>query len=242
MLRRLPLLIVLLLILADSAAAQFAPITLLKSRPAARILTISPAWLGKTTWDLDVDGPLTITTPGTYTITALGSFMAKVELWGGGGGGSGGWDGGAAGAGGTAAFNGLSASGGNGGNRPPNHNAGGSGGSGGTGSGGDTNLTGGTGGSGGGNGVNNCFGGVGGTGAGSDGYGNGGHGGGGFASASSAGGGGGGGGGKAIKNAMAIPTTATTLTIPGGGDYGPDTTANYNYGGTAGSAGAARFM
>lgn len=54
---------------------------------ARRILTISPSVSGKTTWDLDIDGPLILPSAGTWTITALGRFEASVKIWGGGGGG-----------------------------------------------------------------------------------------------------------------------------------------------------------
>ena len=50
------------------------------------IFTISPAYSGKTTWDIAVDGPLNISASGTYTITPTNSFLANVRMWGGGGG------------------------------------------------------------------------------------------------------------------------------------------------------------
>lgn len=51
----------------------------------ARIFTISPAVLGKTTWNLDSDGPLNLSTQGTWVITPLSSFSANVKAWGEGG-------------------------------------------------------------------------------------------------------------------------------------------------------------
>ena len=51
-----------------------------------RIFTISPAVSGKTTWDLDLDGPFAITTYGEYTLTPTNTFTASAKLWGAGGG------------------------------------------------------------------------------------------------------------------------------------------------------------
>ncbi len=56
------------------------------SPPAAtRSFTLSPAIAGKTTWDLDVDGPCTFPV-GVYTVTPLAGFAGDVEIWGPGGG------------------------------------------------------------------------------------------------------------------------------------------------------------
>jgi hypothetical protein len=47
--------------------------------------TISPAYSGKSTWDLTVDGPLTLTGSGAWTITPISNFNTTVKMWGGGG-------------------------------------------------------------------------------------------------------------------------------------------------------------
>ena len=73
------------------------------SGTGARIFAISPAVLGKSVWDLDVDGPLNLSTEGTWTITPSSTFIATTKAWGGGGGG-----GGAAGKGGGGGFAGGS--------------------------------------------------------------------------------------------------------------------------------------
>jgi hypothetical protein len=48
--------------------------------------TISPAYLGITNWDLNVNGPLSLNVSGSWTITPRSSFTGKVKMWGGGGG------------------------------------------------------------------------------------------------------------------------------------------------------------
>lgn len=48
--------------------------------------TISPAVSGKTTWDLLADGPLDLSTAGTWTITPTMNFSANVIMWGAAGG------------------------------------------------------------------------------------------------------------------------------------------------------------
>lgn len=57
------------------------------SSTAARSFSISPAVSGKTIWNLDIDGPLVLSTPGAYTLTPNVGFRGTVKLWGGGGGG-----------------------------------------------------------------------------------------------------------------------------------------------------------
>ena len=42
------------------------------------VFSISPAYTGKSTWDLAVDGPLNISATGTYTITPTNTFTATV--------------------------------------------------------------------------------------------------------------------------------------------------------------------
>jgi len=62
---------------ASNSATPSAPV---------RSFTISPAVSGKSTWDLDVDGPLTLSSYGDWTIVAAASFAATVKIWGAGGG------------------------------------------------------------------------------------------------------------------------------------------------------------
>ncbi len=53
----------------------------------ARLLSISPAVGGRTSWDLDTNGPLVLSSAGTYTITPQYKVSTSVKLWGAGGGG-----------------------------------------------------------------------------------------------------------------------------------------------------------
>lgn len=53
---------------------------------STRTFSISPAVSGKSTWDLDSDGPLTLSSYGDWTIVPTASFDATVKIWGGGGG------------------------------------------------------------------------------------------------------------------------------------------------------------
>lgn len=57
----------------------------LNARPVRRF-TISPAVNGRSTWDLDVHGPLSLGSAGTWLIVPVKSFWASAKLWGGGGG------------------------------------------------------------------------------------------------------------------------------------------------------------
>jgi hypothetical protein len=69
------------------------------TQPAS--FTISPAVSGKSTWDLNSDGPLNLITAGTWTITPqTASFAANVKVWGAAGGA--GFNGGTGGGGGYA--------------------------------------------------------------------------------------------------------------------------------------------
>lgn len=70
-----------------------------------RVLAVSPAVSGKTSWNVDVDGPLPLSAAGSWTLTPATSMGLNVKLWGAGGGG-GGYDGSAsyAGKGGGGAF------------------------------------------------------------------------------------------------------------------------------------------
>jgi hypothetical protein len=52
-----------------------------------RILALSPAVGGKSTWNLDVDGPLRLAAAGTYTVVPQTSMTFSAKLWGAGGGG-----------------------------------------------------------------------------------------------------------------------------------------------------------
>jgi hypothetical protein len=47
-----------------------------------RAFNISPAVSGKTTWDLANDGPLNLSTAGSWTITPLGTFLVPAKVWG----------------------------------------------------------------------------------------------------------------------------------------------------------------
>ncbi len=53
-----------------------------------RVFAISPAEpiSGRTSWDLDIDGPLVFNVVGTWTLTPSAGFSATVKAWGGGGG------------------------------------------------------------------------------------------------------------------------------------------------------------
>ncbi len=54
----------------------------------ARVLSISPAVGGRTSWDFAVDGPLSIAAAGTYSITVSTPTAVSAKFWGGGGAGS----------------------------------------------------------------------------------------------------------------------------------------------------------
>ena len=81
---------------ADVASAYTLRLTAVGIRPEAsqvqtppavvkRILTISPAVNGNSTWDLDANGPLVLAAAGVYTLTAQASFTVNTKLWGAGG-------------------------------------------------------------------------------------------------------------------------------------------------------------
>lgn len=67
---------------------QLTNVAALTSGPALpRTFTISPAVSGKTTWDLDSDGPCTLVASNSpYTFTPDIGFSGQFELWGSGGG------------------------------------------------------------------------------------------------------------------------------------------------------------
>jgi YD repeat-containing protein len=69
-----------------------------------RQFSISPAVNGKTVWDLDADGPLKLSSAGTWTATPQQSFQAVVKAWGAAGGSSYGPGGAGGYASGTVAF------------------------------------------------------------------------------------------------------------------------------------------
>jgi hypothetical protein len=54
-----------------------------------RVLALNPAVSGKTSWNLDTDGPLRLAAAGTYTVVPATSMTISTKLWGGGGGGGG---------------------------------------------------------------------------------------------------------------------------------------------------------
>ena len=64
---------------------------------SARRFSITPAVSGKSTWDLDVDGPLTLSTTGSWAIVPEGNFNVTATIWGAGGGVNGSFRGGAGG-------------------------------------------------------------------------------------------------------------------------------------------------
>lgn len=114
----------------------------------SRQFTISPAVSGKSTWDLNVDGPLSLVTAGSWTITPVNSFTAMVVVKAGGGeggGNGGGFNTGATGAAGhNSTFLGMTTNAGAGGQGGgPAGGGPGAPGAPGTASGGDVNTTGG---------------------------------------------------------------------------------------------------
>ena len=64
---------------------------------SARQFSITPSVSGKSTWDLDVDGPLTRDAAGSWAIVPQNSFNVDVLAWGAGGATRATWDGGAGG-------------------------------------------------------------------------------------------------------------------------------------------------
>ncbi len=51
---------------------------------AGRVLVLSPAVSGVTNWNLDSNGPLSLSTAGTWTMTPASSFNVNIKVWGGG--------------------------------------------------------------------------------------------------------------------------------------------------------------
>lgn len=49
---------------------------------AGRVLVLSPAVGGVTNWNLDVNGPLSLSTAGTWTMTPASSFNVDIKVWG----------------------------------------------------------------------------------------------------------------------------------------------------------------
>jgi hypothetical protein len=54
--------------------------------PSSYVFTISPAVNGKTTWDVAVDGALSLANSGTWTIIPTYTYSLNVVMWGAGGG------------------------------------------------------------------------------------------------------------------------------------------------------------
>lgn len=71
---------------------------------ATKVFSISPAVSGKTSWNLAVDGPLNLSSGGTWTIVPTNTFTVNAKAWGGGGG-TGGSGGGGGYAGGSVLLN-----------------------------------------------------------------------------------------------------------------------------------------
>lgn len=67
-------------------APATATITVTIAANPSRVFSISPAYAGKTSWDLAVDGALNISTAGSWTITPQMTFAASTKTWGSGGG------------------------------------------------------------------------------------------------------------------------------------------------------------
>ena len=67
--------------------ATSSSITINDTSLTPRSFNISPAYSGYSTWNLNVDGPLSFSTAGTWTITPTVNFTATVKAWGAGGGG-----------------------------------------------------------------------------------------------------------------------------------------------------------
>ena len=56
---------------------------------SSAIFSLSPSVGGKSTWNLSVDGPLTLSSGGTWTITPSAAYTVTAQTWGAGGGGGG---------------------------------------------------------------------------------------------------------------------------------------------------------
>ena len=59
------------------------------SWPPVRSFTISPAVSGLSTWNLDTNGPLILSTASSWTIVPTIDTLINIKMWGGGGGGGG---------------------------------------------------------------------------------------------------------------------------------------------------------
>jgi hypothetical protein len=53
--------------------------------PVIPDFTISPAYSGKSSWNLTVDGPLVLSGSGAWTVTPMANFNTTVKMWGAGG-------------------------------------------------------------------------------------------------------------------------------------------------------------
>jgi len=65
-------------------------ITTARTQPKTvqRIFNISPALYGRTTWNLDTQGPINISSSGQWTFAPTSTFHANLKLWGAGGSGN----------------------------------------------------------------------------------------------------------------------------------------------------------
>ena len=59
------------------------------SWPPVRSFTISPSVSGLSTWNLDVNGPLILSTASSWTVVPTIDTLINIKMWGGGGGGGG---------------------------------------------------------------------------------------------------------------------------------------------------------
>jgi hypothetical protein len=85
-------------IVATDAEAQDSPRAFsLQVTTTLGAFTISPTVDGKSYWDLSIDGPLSLSTAGNYTIVPAVTFTANVKMWGSGGQNGGSFNGGGGG-------------------------------------------------------------------------------------------------------------------------------------------------
>lgn len=72
--------------ISDPAGHPSSGTVMVMVQPNGPIFSISPAVSGKTSWNLDVDGPLNLSTSGTWTLTPQYTFTTPAKAWGAGGG------------------------------------------------------------------------------------------------------------------------------------------------------------
>ena len=75
--------------IAPTSATRTLNTLAIKATAVQRVLNLSPAVNGRSSWNLDTDGPLIIAGAGSWTITPATSMAFSVKLWGAGGGGGG---------------------------------------------------------------------------------------------------------------------------------------------------------